>query len=184
MLGKIPLSLLGLTVGGFLVVIGFVAYAAENATLNLVGFFYGFPLLLGGFALKVSELKPTPFTIPTTPEILTLRKQQATVTQNKLRNDVTRFRYGQDVHLDEALAKVGLSPSEGERPTLDGLREVEIDGAYTLVLEFDSPKLTLEKWESRKEKMERFFGPDIQAEVVQASEGRIELALVRTLGEA
>ncbi|MFM7580901.1 MAG: DUF2854 domain-containing protein, partial [Microcystaceae cyanobacterium] len=58
MFGKIPLALVGLTVGSLLTVMGFVAYALDKPTLNLAGFFYGIPLLLGGLALKAAELKP------------------------------------------------------------------------------------------------------------------------------
>ena len=61
MLRKTSLASLGLTLGGILTLVGFIAYATGNATLNLAGFFYGIPLLLGGLALKASELKPIPF---------------------------------------------------------------------------------------------------------------------------
>ncbi|MFN6392819.1 MAG: DUF2854 domain-containing protein, partial [Aphanizomenon sp.] len=50
MLGGISLGTVGLTIGSILTITGFIAYFADNATLNLVGFFYGFPLLLGGLA--------------------------------------------------------------------------------------------------------------------------------------
>ncbi len=70
MLRQISLGTLGLTVGSILTIVGFVAYAANNATLNLVGFFYGFPLLLGGLALKANEIKPIPFSQATTPTVL------------------------------------------------------------------------------------------------------------------
>ncbi|MEG3436462.1 DUF2854 domain-containing protein [Pannus brasiliensis CCIBt3594] len=178
MLRKIRLSSFGLIVGSVLTVIGVVAYAEGNATLNLAGFFYGFPLLLGGLALKASEIKPIPFSRPTTPEVLKLRQQQATVAQNKLRNDVTRYRYGQEAHLDEALEKLGLSPTDEERPVLIGIRETAIDSAYCFILEFESPLLPLEKWQAKKEKMEKYFGPGIRAEISQPSENRIDLALI------
>lgn len=178
MLRKIRLSSFGLIVGSVLTVIGVIAYAEGNATLNLAGFFYGFPLLLGGLALKASEIKPIPFSRPTTPEVLKLRQQQATVAQNKLRNDVTRYRYGQEVHLDEALEKLGLSPTDEERPVLIGIRETAIDSAYCFILEFESPLLPLEKWQSKQEKMEKYFGPGIRAEISQPSENRIDLALI------
>lgn len=58
MLGSVSLGTLGLIVGALLTGVGVVAYAAGNATLNLAGFFYGVPLLLGGLALKAAELKP------------------------------------------------------------------------------------------------------------------------------
>jgi hypothetical protein len=181
MFGKIPLALLGLVVGSLLTLMGFVAYAMGNATLNLAGFFYGIPLLLGGLALKSSEIQPIPFSQPSTPEVLALREQQATVTQTKLRKDVTRYRYGQEVHLDEALQKVGLSPNDEVRPLLVAIRETELEGAYTLILEFESPKLALEKWNVQKERIEKFFGPDIRADISEPQEGKINLALVRLL---
>ena len=54
MLRKLSLARVGLTVGGILTIIGFVAYAVDNPTLNLAGFFYGVPILLGGLALKAA----------------------------------------------------------------------------------------------------------------------------------
>ncbi len=77
MLRKISLALVGLTVGSILTVVGFVAYALDYATLNLAGFFYGIPLLLGGLALKAAELKPIPFSEPTPDTILKLREKLA-----------------------------------------------------------------------------------------------------------
>jgi len=83
MLRKISLGTVGLWVGGVLTIIGFVAYATENATLNLVGFFYGVPILLGGFALKAAELKPVPLSQPTPPDVLQQRQQTATPFKTK-----------------------------------------------------------------------------------------------------
>jgi hypothetical protein len=179
MLRKIPLALVGLTVGSILTVVGIVAYALDYATLNLAGLFYGVPLLLGGLALKAAELKPIPYSKETKPEIITLREEQATPTQDQLRKDVTRYRYGQEAHLDEALARVGLSPTDDERPELVALHETSVDGAYTLVLEFDSPLVSLETWQQRQERITKFFGPDIKAEVSQPQEDRVDLALIR-----
>ncbi|AFZ35493.1 hypothetical protein Sta7437_1938 [Stanieria cyanosphaera PCC 7437] len=179
MFRKISLGSLGLTVGSILTVIGFIAYATGNATLNLAGLFYGVPILLGGLALKAAELKPTPYSVPTSPEIISLREQQATSTQNQLRQDVTRFRYGQEAHLDESLEKIGLSPTDEERPELIGLRETATDGAYTLILEFASPFISLEQWQNKQEKIEKFFGPNIKAKITQSEEQFIDLALIK-----
>ena len=178
MLRKIPLGASLLTVGGVLTVVGFVAYFNEQATLNLVGFFYGIPILLGGLALRASELRPVPFSRPTSESVLALRERQATQTQNQLRKDVTRYRYGQEVHLDDALERLGLSPNDFERPELVGIREEMREGTYALVLEFNSPRMPLEKWQDKQPKIETFFGPGIQAELDQPDEGQIELALV------
>lgn len=180
MLRQISLGTIGLTVGAILTIVGFVAYAADNATLNLVGFFYGFPLLLGGLALKANELKPIPFSETTTPEVLALREQQATVTQNKIRKDITRYCYGQNAHLDRALSFLGLGKTDEDTPIVTGLKEKTINGAYTLILEFDSPLLPIDAWQEKQEKMLKYFGPGVEIQITQPEEDKIELALITT----
>jgi hypothetical protein len=184
MLRQTSLGTLGLFIGGLLTLTGFVAYASDNATLNLVGFFYGVPILLGGLALKASELKPIRFSQPTTASVLNLREHKATSTQNQIRKDVMRYRYGQEAHLDSSLESIGLSPTDEERPVLTGLRETEIDGAYTLVLEFNSPLIAFETWQQKREKIEKFFGPGIRVDLMQPDEDRVDVALIATLQEA
>ena len=44
--------------GGALTVVGATAYATGSASLSLPTIFYGIPILLGGLALKSSELQP------------------------------------------------------------------------------------------------------------------------------
>jgi len=178
MFRRFSLGTLGLTIGGILTIIGFVAYGADNATLNLVGFFYGIPVLLGGLALKANELKPVPYSQPTTPEILKLRQQQATTTQSKIRQDITRYRYGQDAHLDSTMNALGLSPTDEERPEITSLREIDNDGAYALILEFYSPEISIDVWQEKQEKMTKFFGPGVKVEVTQPSDEQIELMLI------
>lgn len=183
MLRQISLGTLGLSIGGVLVIVGFVAYAADNATLNLAGFFYGFPLLLGGLALKANELKPIKFTQPTTPEILALREQQATVTQNKIRTDITRYCYGQNVHFDRALSYLGLGSTDDDLPEVTGLRETETQGAYTIILGFNSPEFPINVWEEKHEKMTKYFGPGVEVKITEVGEDKIELALVSSVEE-
>jgi hypothetical protein len=173
-----PLSQIGLVVGAVLTLVGFWAYAEGNSTLNLVGFFYGVPILLGGAALKAAELKPVPYDPPTPPELVALRDRQATSTQQQVRKDVTRFRYGQQAHLDLALAKLGLAPTDEERPVLTWIREVAIADQYALVLGFASPLMPFETWEAKREKIERFFGPGVIAQVAQPAEKQVVLTLV------
>jgi len=174
---KIRLSMLGLVVGGILTVIGIIAYATGNATVNLAGFFYGIPLFLGGLALKAAELPPVPLK-EASAEILKLRESQATLIQNQIRQDVTRYRYGQDAHLDESLQKLGLSPTDEERPILDGLKELVIEEKYALMLEFYSPLIALEKWQEKQDKITRFFGPNIEVTIESPAENRVNLALI------
>jgi hypothetical protein len=178
MFRKISLGSAGLLVGGILTIVGFIAYATDNATLNLAGFFYGIPLLLGGLALKASELKPVPFSVESSPEILNLRETQATSTQKQIISDVTRYRYGQEAHLDEVLGKLGLSPTDEERPVLVSLKESIIDGNYALILQFDSPLISFDIWQEKQEKLTKFFGPSIKAEVTRNDDEEIDLALI------
>jgi Protein of unknown function (DUF2854). len=63
MLRQISLANLALVVGGIIAAVGFGAYFTDQPTLNLAGFFYGIPLLLGGLALKAAELEPVVFTL-------------------------------------------------------------------------------------------------------------------------
>ena len=179
MLRKIPLALLGLVVGGIITTIGIIAYPLNYAALNLGGLFYGVPILLGGLALKAAELKPIPYSEEPSSEIIALREEQATPTQNQVRQDVTRYRYGQEAHLDESLERVGLSPTDDERPELISLYETAIDGAYALVLQFYSPLVDLETWQKQQDKITKFFGPDIRAEISQPEEDRVDLALIK-----
>jgi hypothetical protein len=178
MLRKISLATLGLTIGGTMTVAAIIAYVLENSTINLIGFSYGIPILLGGLAFKITELKPIQETAAPLPDVLTLREAQATQTQNQVRKDITRYWYGQDAHLDTALKKVGLGPSKEAQPVLTGFREVEMKGAYTLVLEFSSPGRTFDQWMTKQEKIERFFGPGVRARITQPNENVIELALI------
>jgi hypothetical protein len=178
MFGKIPLALVGLTVGGLLTVMGFVAYALDYATLNLAGFFYGIPLLLGGLALKAAELKPIPFSEPTAESVLALRKAQATDTQNQIRKDVTRYRYGQEAHLDDSLQRLGLSPTGEERPVLTTIRETSSGDHYVLVLAFHSPFIPFTTWQEKREKIEKFFGPNIEVQLEQAEENQVEVIMI------
>jgi hypothetical protein len=177
LLRRIPLGPTLISIGALLTLIGFGAYAVDNATLNLVGFFYGVPLLLGGLALKSAELRPVPLADPEE-AMLSLRQQQETPTLKQIRQDLTRFRYGQEAHLDLALEKLGLSPTDEERPVVKGLREEESNGAYALILEFYSPLIPVETWQEKQDKITRFFGPGIHTRIVAINEEELELALV------
>ncbi|MCJ8282783.1 MAG: DUF2854 domain-containing protein [Cyanobacteria bacterium J06649_11] len=178
MLRKISLGTVGLIIGGILTVIGFVSYAVHNATLNLIGFFYGIPVLLGGLALKANELKPIPFVPPTPESVLSLREAIATETQNQVRQDITRYRYGIDVHLDKALTHLGLGQLDEELPEVLALREAEIDGNYALILDFDSPQVPFDVWQEKQQKMTSFFGPGVDVKITQPEDEKIELALI------
>lgn len=178
MLGRWSLGNLAVSVGGILSLLGLWAYFSDNATLNLAGFFYGIPVLLGGLALKSSELAPTPVSPITSANVVELRDRQATEIQNQIRRDVTRYRYGQAVHLETALEKLGLSPTDEQRPTLTAIREESREDQYGLILHFETPQIPLSTWQEKQDKMTRFFGPGIRVEVAQPAEAIVEVALI------
>jgi hypothetical protein len=185
---KISLASIGLYVGAILFVVGFWAYAKGNSTLNLIGFFYGFPILLGAFAFKSSEVTPIPIVVPESEAVLALRNLQETSTQKQLRKDVTRYRYGIKAHLDEILEKLGMSPTDEERPVLAGLYEEisqseETKGAYSLVLRFQSPLMDFEAWQQKQDKLTRFFGPGILAVVTELENKEVDLKLITVMGD-
>ena len=178
---KLPLGAFVLTVGLLLTIMGFIAYALDKPTLNLVGFFYGIPILIGGLALKSAEIDPVPSLPEPSDKVTDLRKTQETETQKQVRNDVTRYRYGQEAHLDSALEYLGLSPTDEERPVLNAIREEAHDDHYTLVLCFDSPMIEFSRWEEKHGRITKFFGPNIKAELKQPKEKQVELALISTV---
>jgi len=137
---------------------------------------YGFPITLLGFALSYAQLKPVPCF--STPEAIAARESQATDIQKQVRDDVTRFRYGDEQHLDEALSRIfrfGQAGGLARRlcPILVGLREETKEGQYTLVLDFETKKdlMSDEEWETRQEKIQAFFGPGIVAELKPTEKG-------------
>ncbi len=179
-LGKIPFALLLLVGGGILTVVGTIAYVTNYAALNMAGFFYGIPMFLGGIAFKITELKPVPITQPLTQEVADLRSRQATETQKQIFNDVTRYRYGERAHLAAALKFLGLSPTDEERPELIGIYETSVDGAYTLVLGFESPMIDFSTWSSKQEKMNQFFGQGVRVVLEQPESDLVKLSIIAT----
>ncbi|KAK9812808.1 hypothetical protein WJX72_004172 [[Myrmecia] bisecta] len=142
---------------------------------------YGFPITLLGFALSYAQLRPVP--CKTTREALALRDTQMTDIQKQVREDVTRFRYGDEQHLDEALIRIFTFNRPGGiarrlTPILTALREETVDGKYALVLEFSTKKeMTEEMWTSREDKIARFFGPGINVKFNPTADG-MEVALI------
>ncbi|MEO1211335.1 MAG: DUF2854 domain-containing protein [Cyanobacteria bacterium J06638_20] len=178
MFGRFSLGKIGLTVGGILTLVGFAAYFTDRPTLNLIGFFYGVPILLGGLALIAAELPPVSFSTETPSEVLALREQQATETQTKVLKDVTRYRYGQSTHLESSLEALRLGDTDDDLPILMAVREEAIAGAYALILEFDSEYVDFDIWQARHEKLESFFGPGISIALEQPETNRVDLKII------
>ncbi|MFO0119503.1 MAG: DUF2854 domain-containing protein [Cyanobium sp.] len=163
-------------VGALLTVVGSVAYLNDNANLSLPTIFYGIPILLGGLALKSSELPP-PLRLTPPQALRELRQQPENLVLSRLLADVSRWRYGQKAHLESSLEVLKLW-DEDAPPQLLSIEELDCDGAYGLRLRFACEGVPLERWRERQERLGRFFGTGLRAELRSGPANSLLLSLV------
>lgn len=164
--------------GTSLTVFGLVAYAMDHPILNLLGLFSGIPVLLGGLALKSSELPPVPWLHPPDGRSKTLRQTVATDVQRRLVRDVRRWRYGQKAHLESSLEALKLSHGD-KPPQLTGLREDDVQGRYQLTMRFQLVSDEESRaWLDKTDRLARFFGPGLEAAVVVVDPRCVEVRLL------
>ncbi|CAN1126121.1 Thylakoid membrane protein slr0575 [Linum perenne] len=186
-LAKVSFGVIGLGLGVSLLSYGFGAYfnilaGSEWSALMLT---YGFPLAIIGMALKYAELKPVPCLTYSDAEAL--RETYATPILKQVRNDVTRYRYGDEQHLEEALKRIfqygqGGGIPRRSAPILQMIREEVTDaGKYSLVMVFEAKALELSDFERRQAKFSSFFGPDVTAEVGKGGNDQFEVRLISNL---
>lgn len=176
-----PISNIVLVAGVAATLFGFINY--NDPTLNLAGIFVGIPLLLGGGTMKAVELKPVPVLQKATEPVIKARAQQATEIQSQVRSDITKYSYGANAYLEDALEFLGIKGTrEADLPRLSGYWEELREDRYTLVLRFTSPAVPFEKWQEGCEKKSRFFGQDVRVDLKQPEDNQVELALVSTKG--
>ncbi|XP_021763524.1 uncharacterized protein LOC110728176 [Chenopodium quinoa] len=183
-LSKISFGVVGLGSGVTLLAYGFGAYfnilpGSEWSALMLT---YGFPVAVIGMALKYAELKPVPCV--TYSDAQMVREKCSTPVLKQVKTDVTRFRYGDEQHLDEALKRIfqygqGGGIARRSAPVLQMIREeVTEDGKYCLVLAFKAKDLQLSDFERRQAKFASFFGPGITSEVCKGADDLYEVRLI------
>ena len=161
--------------GGVLTVVGAVAYGSGNANLSLPTIFYGIPILLGGLALKSSELPPTRRVTPKSK--LKQERNDAQPELGKLLGDVTRWRYGQKAHLESSLESLKLW-DEDQPPQLIEIEEIIRGGHYGLRLRFACEAVPLERWQERRERLSRFFAKGLDATITPLEGDRLDLILL------
>jgi hypothetical protein len=169
-----PGTLVTLT-GVVLTVIGSLAYVSDHPNLSLPTIFYGIPIFLGGLALKSSELPP-PERLTPSAQWRDLRDAPASEPLRKLLADVSRWRYGQKVHLESSLEALKLWDEE-DPPELVSVEELSLPEGYGLKLCFNTGGVPFPRWEACQERLGRFFGPGLRAEVVPLAEDRLALTL-------
>ena len=156
--------------------IGWIGYATSNPNLSLPTIFYGIPILLGGLALKSSELPPAQLIAPS-PEAMALRDAPASQTLRKLVKDVTRWRYGQKAHLESSLEALKLWDEEAP-PQLESVTELAVEGRYGLAMLFRLEGVPYERWQQKQDRLGRFFDKGLEARLSQPASGELLLELL------
>ena len=162
--------------GGVLTVVGAIAYTTGSANLSLPTIFYGIPILLGGLALKSSELPPARRLTPAD-QLRGLRDLPESEPLRKLLADVVRWRYGQKAHLESSLEVLKLW-DEDTPPQLLSVAELDCNGGYGLALRFSCGAVPLERWQQQQQRLGRFFGPGLSAELEPQPGGELLVRLV------
>jgi hypothetical protein len=157
-------------------VIGWIGYATANPNLSLPTIFYGIPILLGGLALKSSELPPASL-LPASPEAVELRQAPASQTLRKLVKDVTRWRYGQKAHLESSLETLKLW-DEDAPPQLLSVEELASEGRYGVAMRFRCEGVPYARWIEKQERLGRFFDKGLRAQLSEPGPGEVLLQLL------
>jgi Protein of unknown function (DUF2854) len=177
--GEPPFEIRGFSLGNLVCIAGVVITLASFAEylaggggdgLNVsgLGFVYGIPVFLAGAALKYAEIEPVPVYSSDAAEAVF--KSKATDTILKIKQDVTRHRYGDEAHLDTTVKKLGLVIPGKAYPQLKELRQdISADGELVFTMTWQSLDTPYKMWadERRVKKYETFFGPNVTAEIVK-----------------
>lgn len=138
----------------------------SDGAVSSLGFVYGIPVFLIGLSLWYAELKPV--------EVITSEagdrawNTHASDTFLKIKQDVTRHRYGDDAHLDSTLDSLGLRIPGKKYPKLLSLTQEEgTSGQLIFTLTFQSLETPFKIWNEpdRVRRYCKFFGPNVKAEV-------------------
>lgn len=173
---------LGVTVLSFWDYLG--STNGDSMTVSGLGFVYGLPIALAGCALKYAEIEPVDSVVYNGAEGLFDLK--ATETLKKIKQDVTRHRYGDEAHLDTTVKKLGLVVPGKAYPQLMELREEEEDGELAFSIVWQSLDTPYKMWaeEKRVKKYETYFGPGVRAQCVKIDAEKRLVAIRLTTGDA
>ena len=169
-----PANLITVT-GAVLTVVGIAAYLTGAANLSVPTLFYGFPIFLGGLALKTTELKPAK-KIPPKYEIEEI-KQKGAPELAKVVKDVTRWRYGQNAHLESSLIALKLWDQDNP-PQIIEIEELKTNEGYGIRLRFKIEGVPIFRWQDKQERLGRFFAKDMKAELISPNESELDLMIV------
>mmetsp|Transcript_19710 Transcript_19710/g.29922 ORF Transcript_19710/g.29922 Transcript_19710/m.29922 type:complete len:232 (-) Transcript_19710:118-813(-) len=179
--GEPPFEIRGFSLGNLVIGLGilitiasfgeYLGSSSGSDSLNVsgLGFVYGIPIFLAGAALKYAEIPPVPIFFQS-PVAESLFDDKATEIISKIRQDVTRHRYGDEAHLDTTVKKLGLVVPGKAYPQLQELRVTkEENGELGFMMVWQSLETPYKMWADgrRLKKYETFFGPNVNADVVK-----------------
>jgi hypothetical protein len=193
--GEPPFEIRGFSLGNLIVGLGVLITVASFAEylkgdggdgLNVsgLGFVYGIPVFLVGASLKYAEIEPVP--LYSGPDVNSIFEDKATETIKKIKQDVTRHRYGDEAHLDTTVKKLGLVVPGKAYPQLQELNEANVNGELVFTMVWQSLDTPYKMWadERRVKKYETFFGPGVTAEVVKIDAEQRLVGIRLTTGAA
>jgi hypothetical protein len=176
--GEPPFEIRGFSLGNLIIALGLLVTAlsfaqylgedTEGLQVSGLGFVYGIPIFLAGAALKYAEIEPVPCF--STPSADAAYDKHATEIIKKVKQDVTRHRYGDEAHLDTTVKKLGLVVPGKSYPQLQELRqEATEDGQLVFTMVWQSLDTPYKMWadENRIKKYSAFFGTGVTADVVK-----------------
>jgi len=185
--GEAPFEIRGFSLGNAVLGVGSLILAASFSTFlkgdesggSGIGFIYGVPIMLIGFALKYAELEPVPLISDT--EAQNIFEVKASENLKKMKSDVTRHRYGDEAHMDTALKVLGLWTPGKAPPKLLRIKEQSQAGELAFTMYFEAGATPMEQWTDplMKIRLEKFFGPGVTAKVDQLDEAGKELVTIQ-----
>lgn len=155
-----------------------------DGALSSLGFVYGIPVFLIGLSLWYAELPPV--NVVTSPEGDRAWEKHGTETLKKIKQDVTRHRYGDDAHLDSSLDALGLKLPQRKFPKFQTIvQEEDSNGQLVFTMIFESLETPFKVWADpeRVTRYKRFFGPLASAEVIKVDANKRLVAIKLTTGE-
>jgi len=192
--GEPPFEIRGFSLGNLIIGVGilitvasFAEYLGDSSEalgVSGLGFVYGIPVFLAGAALKYAEIEPVPCF--STPAADAAYEAKNTETIDKIKQDVTRHRYGDEAHLDTTVKKLGLVVPGKAYPQLRELRQESVDGELAFTMVWQSLDTPYKMWadERRIKKYETFFGPGVNAEIVKVDAEERLVGIRLTTGAA
>jgi hypothetical protein len=177
--GEPPFEIRGFSLGNLIIGLGLLVTVAsfteylgsegsEGLSISGLGFVYGIPIFLAGAALKYAEIEPVPCFSAKGGEAAF--EKHATEIIRKVKQDVTRHRYGDEAHLDTTVKRLGLVVPGKAYPQLQDLREEATeDGRLKFTIVWQSLDTPYKMWAdpTRIKKYASYFGPDVDADVVK-----------------